>query len=169
MTVTYSSPAISRLERPSAASRATRISLGVSASTPVRHGRRGGAGRPELVADPGGQRPGAAASRELERPAQRVPGRGALTVPAQGRPEFGQRPGALEQRGGVVERGRRLAQQGQAFRAAAGQPGHPQRDPERARRAEYPHVGQFGVGQPDGVLARPRRNSASAAPARACT
>jgi hypothetical protein len=22
-----------------------------------------------------------------------------------------------------------------------------------ARRAEYPHVGQFGVGQPDGVLA----------------
>ena len=114
---------------------------------------RAGAGRPELVAGPGGQRPGAAAGGELERPGQRVPGRGALAVPAQGRAEFGQRAGALEQRGGVVKRGHRLAQQGQAFRAAAGQPGDPQRDPERARRAEHPHVGEFGVGQPHGVLA----------------
>ena len=112
---------------------------------------RAGAGRPELVADPGGQRSGAAAGRELERPGQRIPGRGALAIPAQGRAEFGQRASALEQRGGVVKRGRRLVQQGQALRAAAGQPGHPQGDPERARRAECPHVGQFGVGQPYGV------------------
>src|SRR5215467_10584988 len=39
---------------------------------------RAGAGRPELVAGPGGQRPGATAGGQLERPGQRVPGRGAL-------------------------------------------------------------------------------------------
>jgi hypothetical protein len=40
----------------------------------------------------GGQRPGAAAGGEVERPGQGVAGRGALAVPAQGRAEFGERP-----------------------------------------------------------------------------
>ena len=112
-----------------------------------------GAGGPEFVAGPGGQRPGAAAGGEVECPGQRVAGRGALAVPAQGRPEFGQRAGALKQRRGVVERGHRFTKQRKAFLPAACQPGGAQRDPERARRAEHPHVGELGVGQLTRLLA----------------
>jgi len=80
-------------------------------------------------------------------------GRGALAVPAQGRPEFGHRAGALKQRRRVVKRGHRFTKQRKAFLPAACQPGGPQRDPERARRAEHPHVSEFGVGQLTRMLA----------------
>jgi len=36
--------------------------------------------------------------------------------------------------------------------AAAGQPGSPQRNPDGARNAEHPRVGELGVGQLTGVL-----------------
>ena len=163
--MTYSSQAISRLERPSAASRATRSSLGVSASQPgAPRPPRAGAGGLELLAGPGGQRPGAAAGGEVEGPGQRVAGCGALAVPAQGGAEFGQRVGALKQRGGVDKRGHRFAKQRKAFLPAACQTGGAQRDSERARRAEHPHVSEFGVGQLTRVLAlaQPQQRERSA-------
>ena len=65
---------------------------------------RAGAGGLELVAGPGGQWPRAEADGELQRPGQRIAGCGAFAGPAQGGPEFGERAGALEQRGRVIER-----------------------------------------------------------------
>jgi hypothetical protein len=53
----------------------------------------------------------------------------------------------------VSKHGHRFPQQGKAFRPAACQPGGPQGDPEGTRRAEYPHVGEFGIGQLTRVLA----------------
>lgn len=67
---------------------------------------RAGAGGLELVAGLGGQWPRAEADGELQRPGQRIAGCGAFADPAQGGPEFGERAGALEQRGRVIERSR---------------------------------------------------------------
>ena len=89
----------------------------------------------------------ARAQRRATSGAGRRRGCGALAVPAQGCAEFGQRAGALKQRRGVIKRGHRFAKEGKAFVSAAGQPGGAQRDPEGTRRAEQPHVGEFGVGQ----------------------
>src|SRR4029077_7959402 len=48
---------------------------------------RAGARRLQLVAGPGGQRPGAAARGQIQRPGERITGRGAFAGPAQGRPQ----------------------------------------------------------------------------------
>src|SRR5579871_401616 len=51
---------------------------------------RPGPGGPQLLACPGGQRPGPAPGGQLPSPGQRVAGRGALAVPAQGCAELGE-------------------------------------------------------------------------------
>ena len=114
---------------------------------------RARSGSLELAPRPGGQRPGAAAGGELKRPGKRVPGRRALTGPPQGRPKFRERVGALEQRWRVIKHGDRFPQQCKPFLPALCQPGGPQGDPERTRRAEHPHVGEFGICQLTRALA----------------
>ena len=93
---------------------------GVSASTPVRHGRRGRA--PAALSSSRAQ----AASGRAPQPAARSSawargssGSGALAVPAQGRAEFRERVGALEQRGRAIKHGHQFAEQRNAFLPAA--------------------------------------------------
>jgi hypothetical protein len=130
---------------------------------------RAGACRLQLVAHPGRERPGAAPDGQIQPPGERLAGRGAFTGSPQGRPEFRQRVGPLKQRRRAAEHGYRLLKQFQPFRTAARQPGGPQGDPQRTRRAEHPHVSQLGFGKlaRTGTLAQPQERSA--APERACT
>ena len=136
--VTNNACAISRLVVPSAAMPATRRSLGVSASTPVRMiAPRARTGGQKLLARALDESPGAAGVRELHPGVQRFAGLGAPAGPPDRAAELDERARVLEAPRGWGERGEALAQQSQAVITAAQEADHPQRSADRAGRP-YP-------------------------------
>jgi len=108
---------------------------------------RAGAGCAQLLACAGAQRPRAAAGGELERLGERFARLHALSGAAQCRPKLRERPRSLQQRRRPPKADHGFGQQLEAAPAAVRESGDAQRDPQRARRAKLPHVGQLGVCQ----------------------
>ena len=140
---------MSRLGRPAAASWATRRSLGVSESSPLRTGRRGrppaamSSVRARSVSASAPQRwARSSAGRRISRLSVRCPSA------AEGGAEVGHGAGVLQSRGGAFEHAYRLAQQFDAALSALCQAGGAQGYPERA-------WGVVGLGERD-LLGRER-------------